>query len=111
MWSKKPDARRPFAAAIAVELELDVNLGLAGLAVDLRGTRHREPLSRMRASIESACSSNPSARAIGAASRASAAASSPIRTSATRRRKCAGDNDDANRAAPLVGSTWLEPAM
>ena len=47
--------------------ELDVDLGLAGLAVDLAGTRHRVPLSRMRASIDRAWSSKPSARATGAA--------------------------------------------
>ena len=79
---EEPDAGVALAAALAVELEGHVNLGLAGLAVDLGGTRHREPLSRMRASIDWAWSSNPSARAIGAAARASSAASSPIRTSA-----------------------------
>ncbi len=65
----------------------------------------------MRASIDSACTSNPSARAIGAPAAASLpTASAPIRTSAIRRRKCLADSPEAKRAAPPVGSTWLEPA-
>ena len=74
------------------------------------GAGHRLPLSRMRASIDRAWSSKPSARATGAAARASAVPSS-IRTSVKLRRKCEGESADANRAAPPVGRMWFEPAM
>ena len=60
----------------------------------------------MRASIDSACTSNPSARAIGAPAAANLpTASSPIRTSCIRLRKCLADRPEAKRAAPPVGST------
>ena len=108
---KEADPGVALALAEAVQGELDLDVGLGGLAVDLGGrliaTHCREcgPPSTRRAR------SKPSARASGAAARASADAPSPIRTSLMRRRKCWGESAEANRAAPLVGSTWLEPAM
>ena len=53
----------------------------------------------MRVSIDRACCSKPSARATGAALRASSPGSK-IRTSAKLRRKWAGFSIDANRAVP-----------
>ena len=57
---------------------------------DLGGTLHHVPLSRMRASIDRACTSKPSARAMGAAALASSAASALILTSVKRRRNLPG---------------------
>src|SRR5262249_49138802 len=93
-----------------VEAELDRDGGLSRGALDLGSASHCRPLSRMRASIDRACVSKPSARATGAASRA-ILEPSLIRTSVKLRRKCAGTSAEAKRAAPLVGRTWFEPAM
>ncbi len=78
---EEPDAGVALALAVAVQRQRQVDVGLSGPAVDLGGTCHHVPLSRMRASRDLACSSKPSARAMGAAAAASAAASEPIRTS------------------------------
>jgi len=99
---EEPDARVALAGAISVESEADVDVGLGGLAVDLGGAGHPGSFSRMRASIDRAWSSKPSARASGTADSASSVASA-IRTSLKRRMKCSGLSPDANRAAPLVG--------
>ena len=60
--------------------------------------------------MDSACTSKPSARAIGAPAAASAAAAGPTCTSLKRRRKWRADRPDAKRAEPPVGSEWFEPA-
>ena len=111
MWSRNPTPVLALAGTVAVERERDADLGLLGPAVDFGGAAHPWPLSRMRASIDRACCSKPSARAIGAASRASSPAAAPIRTSLKRRRKCAGDSPEEKRAAPPVGRMRFEPAM
>ena len=110
MWSRKPDARVARARAGAVERQRQPHVGLGGLALDRGRAAHRAGFSRTRASIDSACTSKPSARAIGAPAAASLPAASPIRTSAILRRKWRGESIEAKRAAPPVGSTWLEPA-
>ena len=68
------------------------------------------PFSRTRASIDSACTTKPSARAIAAPAAASAATASPTWTSLMRRRNWRGDRPEAKRAEPPVGSEWFEPA-
>src|SRR6185437_10772586 len=100
---QESDTRLALSGTVAVERETDANVGLLGLAIDFSGSGHPWPLSRMRASIDRACCSKPSARAIGAARRASSPAAAPIRTSLKRRRKCAGDSPEEKRAAPPVG--------
>ena len=51
---EEADAGFPLAGAVAVQPEADVDVGLAGLAIDLGDPGHHRPLSRMRASIERA---------------------------------------------------------
>ena len=105
---EEADAGRAAARARAVEVEAQLDVGLPRLTRDVRPPAHRAPFSRT--SIEAAWRTKPSARAIGAPARASAAAAGPIRTSLMRRRKWRGPSCEANRAAPPVGSVWFEPA-
>ena len=94
---------RPPPSPSRASAQLDV--GLAGRAADVRGAAHA------RRSIDSACTGKPSARASAAPAGARRAAASPGKdTRAIRRRKVAGESADWKRAAPPVGSTWLEPA-
>src|SRR5207253_3823421 len=72
---EEPHAGHALAGALAIQTEADVDVGLAGRAVDLGGAGHRGSFSRMRASIDRAWTSKPSARANGAADRASSVAS------------------------------------
>src|SRR6185312_1811576 len=102
------DAGLAHAGARSVEPERQADVGLLGGAFDGRGSHGRPPFCR--ASIEAAWTVKPSARAIGAPARASAGAASPMCTSAMRRRKWRADSAEAKRAAPPVGSEWLEPA-
>ena len=107
--SSKAGVARP--GAIAVEPERERYIGLLGLACDFRVAAHQLGFSNMRASIDSACTGKPSARAIRAPDGASSmAASGEIRTSLKWRRKCRNESPEAKRAEPPVGSTWLEPA-
>ena len=66
----------------------------------------------VRASIDSAWTGKPSARARVAPAGASAAAAAcgGISTVEIRRRKVLGPSGPWKRPAPPVGSTWLEPA-
>ena len=105
---EEADARLAGPSALAVEAERQADVGLLGLAGDLGGARHPVGFSRTR--IDSACRVKPSASAIGAPARASASAAPLIRTTLMRRRNCRVDSPDVNRAAPPVGSVWLEPA-
>ena len=81
MWSKKPTPVSRSPAPCAVEREADLDLGLAGLAFDQADAGHRGSLSRMRASIDRAWSSKPSARASGAAELGELRRVAPMRTS------------------------------
>ena len=102
---EEPDAGRALTRARAVQVERQLDVGLAGGAMDLRVAAHA------RRSIDSACTGKPSARASAAPAGARRAAASRGKdTRAMRRRNVAGDSADWNRAAPPVGSTWLEPA-
>src|SRR5262249_52603393 len=105
-------ARVAGAEARPFQAQRQAYLGLARPALDCaRPIAHVGGLSPMRASIERACHSKPSARAIEAPDFASLATPrGPMRTSAMRRRKWRADSVEAKRAAPPVGSTWLEPA-
>ena len=106
---EEPHARRPRAGAGSVQAECERDVGLPRRAGHLRGAGHRGARFS-RISIDAAWCSKPSARAMGAPARASAPAARPTRTSAIRRRKWRGESPEANRAAPPVGSVWLEPA-
>src|SRR5581483_3639922 len=97
---EEADARLTRARAFAVEHQVDLHIGLVGLAIDLSAAAHARPFSPMRASIDRAWSSNPSARATGAA-RTASSPGSVIRTSENVRRKCCGLSVEANRAAPF----------
>ena len=102
---EEADAGLALARARAVEVERQLDVGLAGGAVDLRGAAHA------RRSIDSAWTGKPSARASAAPAGARRAAASPGKdTRAIRRRKVAAESADWKRAAPPVGSTWFEPA-
>src|SRR4051794_143344 len=106
---EEADAGRAPARARAVQPERQADVGLLRGAGDLSGSRHRgAPFCR--ASIEAAWTVKPSARAIGAPAGASAVAAAPMWTSAMRRRKWRTESEEAKRAAPPVGSEWLEPA-
>src|SRR6185436_10096773 len=95
-------AGRALARAGAVEVERQLDVGLARRAMDLRGAAHA------RRSMDSACTGKPSARASAAPAGARRATASPSKdTRAMRRRNVAGDSADWNLAAPPVGSTWL----
>src|SRR4029077_17023352 len=107
---EKPHARGALTGPGAFEGQLDAHLRLGRVALDARRPAHEPPFSRTRASIDSACTSNPSARAIGAPAAASFLAASPTLTSAIVRLKCRGESPEAKWAAPAVGSTWFEPA-
>ena len=106
---EKPDAGVALARRRALERELDVYVRLGGLAVDLGGAASCRPLSRMRASIERAWSSNPSARATGAAARASSAAAVADPDLGEPAAKVSGDSPEANRAAPSGGQDVVGP--
>src|ERR1019366_908398 len=71
---EKSHARAARARAGAFEGQLEANVCLAGPALDLGVAAHGSPFSRTRASIDSACTSKPSARASGAPAAASLAA-------------------------------------
>ena len=105
---EEADARIARSAPVAVEGQREAHLRLARAALH-RGRSRRHGASRlspMRASIERACHSSPSTRAIGAPARASlAAASGPMWSSAIRRRKWRAESIEAKRAAPAVGRT------
>ena len=91
-------AGRALTRARAVQVERQLDVGLAGGAMDLRGAAHA------RRSIDSACTGKPSARASAAPAGARRAAASRGKdTRAMRRRNVAGDSADWNRAAPPVG--------
>ena len=109
MWSRKPTpvARVPAPVPSRPERERDARLLRVSRAISARAC-HGAGFSRT--SIDAAWRSKPSARAIGAPARASAAAAGPIRTSLMRRRKWRALSPEAKRAAPPVGSVWLEPA-
>ena len=86
------------AGAAAVEPELERDVGLAGAALALGGAGRvvmTAAFSPTRATIDSACTVNPSARAIGAPAAASAGAASPMWTSLIRRRNARGDRPEA----------------
>ena len=72
---QEPDAASRAARAHPSRDRPDANLGLSCPAIDCGCAAHRGRLSRMRASIDWAWSSKPSARASGAAARASSSAS------------------------------------
>src|SRR5258705_975286 len=102
---EKADPRRARSAAGAVELQRDADVGLTRGAGYLRGTAH------LRRSMDSPWTGKPSARAIAAPYGARRAAASSVNdTRAMRRRNVLGESALANRAAPPVGRTWLEPA-
>ena len=101
---EEADAGRARARAVAVERQRQADVGLVGGAGDVRAAGHA------RRSIDSAWTGKPSARARAAPAGARrAAAPSGNDTRAIRRRKVAADSADWKRAAPPVGSTWLEP--
>src|ERR1700733_6196466 len=102
---EEADAGGAGSGAGAVERQRQPHVGLGGLALDCGGAAHGLRFSRTRACIDSACTSKPSARAIGAPAAASFAAAAPMCTSDIVRRKCRGESVEAKRAAPLVGST------
>ncbi len=93
MWSRKPTPVARVPAPLPSRSSVEAHVGLAGLALDrwLCGSC-AAGFSRTRASIDSACTSKPSARAIGAPAAASLAAAAPMRTSAMRRRKWRGES-------------------
>ena len=95
---EEADPGAALARARAVEVQRQLDVGLAGGAMDLRGAAHA------RRSIDSACTGKPSARASAAPAGARRAAASRGKdTRAMRRRNVAGDSADWNRAAPPVG--------
>ena len=106
MWSRKPTPVRRSPAPVPSRPELEVDPGLGGLAVDVSAAGHGRPFSRT--SIDAACRSNPSARAIAAPGAASASAASPIRTSLMRRRKWRDvePGGEARRAAGRAACGW-----
>src|SRR5204863_3021490 len=100
------DSGRQRPAARAVQRQRDANVGLARGAGYLCGTAH------LRRSMDSPWTGKPSARAIAAPCGARRAAASSVNdTRAILRRNTRGDSAEAKRAAPPVGSTWLEPTM
>jgi hypothetical protein len=102
---EEADAGFPHALPRSVELEQQADVGLGRLPGDVGAAAHA------RRSMDSACSGKPSARATAAPAGASRAATpSGSETRAIRRLKVAGDRAEEKRAAPPVGSTWLEPA-
>src|SRR5439155_12382251 len=103
---EETDAGRARAASCAIERQCDADVGLARRTGYLCGTAHA------RRSIDSPWTGKPSARAIAAPCDARRAAASSVNdTRAILRRKARGESAEAKRAAPPVGSTWLEPAM
>ena len=95
---EEADARLALARARAVQVQRELDVGLARGAVDLRGAAHA------RRSIDSACTGKPSARARAAPAGARRAGASPGKdTRAMRRRKVAGESADWKRAAPPGG--------
>src|SRR5205823_1115426 len=103
---EEADARDAHAATGPVERQGDADVGLARGAGYLCGTAHA------RRSIDSPWTGKPSARAIAAPCGARRAAASSVNdTRAILRRKARGESAEAKRAAPRVGSTWLEPTM
>ena len=122
MWSRNPTPVETRSLAGAVEREPRRDLGLLGRALDLGrawwcGGGHQAlaaptaapelPASLWR---DSACTGNPSARATLPTCGASArAADSGNDTNACLRRNVAAPSGPEKRAAPPVGSTWLEP--
>ena len=107
---EEADARGAAARTRPFEREGNADVGLTRPALDRGRAAHTPGFSRTRASIDSAWTSKPSARAIGPAAAARRPAAAPIRTSDMRLRKWRGDRPEAKRAAPSVGRTWLEPA-
>ena len=112
MWSRKPTPvwrlpaplpSSPSSSAMSVSPVRRCLRAVRGSLID-------GAFSPTRASIDSACTTNPSARAIGAPAAASAAAASPMCTSLMRRRNWRGDRPEAKRAEPPVGRLWFEPA-
>ena len=111
MWSRKPTpvARAPVAGAVERQRQADV--GLAGLRGRSRRCGSSRAILPMRASIDSACTAKPSARAIvapGAGQRGGRAGrrSAPR---AMRRRKCraesaGGEARGAARRQHVVGA-------
>ena len=107
---EEADAGAARAGAGAVEAERQADVGLARLAADLGGAAHGAGFSRL-ASIDAAWASKPSARGDRGAGRGERGGRlAGIRTSAMRRRKWRALRPEAKRAAPSVGSAWLEPA-
>src|SRR4030095_5157759 len=113
--AEERDRRLDLRAAGAVDVELDGDLRLLGLALERgrpRGTPHRFPSSPpIRISAARAWASSPSTRA--SAPRCGSAAARPdAEYSSTLERftKSSVSSGDANRAVPAVGSTWLGPA-
>src|ERR1035441_2250843 len=101
---EKSHARAARARAGAFEGQLEADVCLAGPALDLGVAAHGSPFSRTRASIDSACTSKPSARASGAPAPASLAAAAPLRPPAPPPRPPARQPDSsaphATRLAP-----------
>ena len=128
MWSRKPTPVDALGLAGAVQRQPQAHAGLARGALDLGrawwcGGRQKvssrgayawspEPAGEPAlASADSACTGNPSARATLLTCGASArAADSGNDTNACLRRNVAAPSGPEKRAAPPVGSTWLEPA-
>ena len=108
---EEADAGVHLARHVAVEVEADLDVGLAGLAAQLCGAAHvvTDSHGSGRTSTPRAPRS-PRPRRPGPPARASAAAAPPTWTSAMRRRKWPTLRPDAKRAAPSVGSVWFEPA-
>ena len=71
MWSRKPTPVSRVPAPVPSSASVEAHVGLAGLALDLAVRLMALDSPRLRASIDSACTSKPSARAIGAPAAAS----------------------------------------
>ena len=112
MWSRKPTPVARVPAPVPSSASVEAHVGLGGVALDASRVRLMRPwilpdarLHRLGVHLE----------ALGAGDRGAgggelARRASPIRTSAIVRRKWRGESAEAKRAAPPVGSTWLEPA-
>ena len=102
---EEADPRRALARARAVEVERQLDVGLAGGAVDLQRCGSR-------AALHGFCVHRKAlgTRERGAGGREAGGRLGGKDTRAIRRRKVAGESADWKRAAPPVGSTWFEPA-